>query len=184
MGCRKTKDKSELIRIVKTPLNSIEIDLNMKLPGRGVYICPEKDCVKKTLQKKVLSSAFKEEIDTPEVNEFFERLKKRLEDKIVSLIGISYKSGRVSSGRTQVKEEMIKNNICLIIFTEDASTDLSDKIKKYCDQKKIRYYWFSLKQNVSKALAGKERAVLGIKDMRLAKTIEKNIETLNNITVA
>lgn len=184
MGCRRTTDKSNLIRVVKTPLNSLEIDLNMKLPGRGIYICPDKSCIEKTLKKKVLSNAFKEAINVPEVDEFFERLKKRLEDKIVSLIGISYKSGNVSSGRTNVKEEMIKNRISLIIFTEDASADLSDKMIRYCDQKKIRYYWFSLKDDLSRALAGKERAVLGIKDMKLANTIEKNIEILNKITVA
>lgn len=50
IGCNQSKEKNQLIRIVKVscPDNTqILIDLNNKLQGRGTYICKSLECLKK-----------------------------------------------------------------------------------------------------------------------------------------
>ena len=44
MACRQTKDKRELVRLVRTPEGNIEIDNSGKKKGRGAYTCPAREC--------------------------------------------------------------------------------------------------------------------------------------------
>lgn len=57
VGCRITRDKKDLIRVVRTPEGSIQLDPRGKLPGRGAYICPDTECLKKAIKNKSLSRA-------------------------------------------------------------------------------------------------------------------------------
>jgi len=51
-GCNGQKEKSELIRIVKTPENNVLIDTTGKVNGRGAYICKSSECFKKIKKSK------------------------------------------------------------------------------------------------------------------------------------
>ncbi len=56
-SCVITKErlpKKELIRIVRTPEDKIEIDLIGKINGRGAYLKKDKDVVLKAKQNKTL----------------------------------------------------------------------------------------------------------------------------------
>lgn len=54
IGCNTKKDKRDLIRIVKPKEGEVVIDKTGKLPGRGAYICGDKDCfMKMAMSKKI-----------------------------------------------------------------------------------------------------------------------------------
>ena len=55
--------KKELIRILKTQDEQIIIDTTGKKNGRGAYICPDAECLKKARKSKGLERAFKMAID-------------------------------------------------------------------------------------------------------------------------
>lgn len=74
LGCQEMKPKKELIRIVKTPENVIDIDPGGKQSGRGAYICPDQHCLGKAVKGKRMEKAFQQPI--PE--EIIERLKEQL----------------------------------------------------------------------------------------------------------
>lgn len=57
-GCGEMKPKKELIRIVKTPENEILLDRTGKLNGRGAYICPDEECLKKARKAKRIEKSF------------------------------------------------------------------------------------------------------------------------------
>lgn len=46
--------KKELVRVVRTPENKVEIDLTGKLNGRGAYLKKDKEVVEKAKTTKVL----------------------------------------------------------------------------------------------------------------------------------
>ncbi len=52
------KPKKELIRIVRTPEGEILPDKTGKLNGRGAYICPDAQCLKKAVKGRRLEKAF------------------------------------------------------------------------------------------------------------------------------
>ena len=62
LGCREMKPKSELIRVVRSPEGAISIDLRGKANGRGAYICPDTQCLKKAIRAKALARALEVEI--------------------------------------------------------------------------------------------------------------------------
>ncbi|HKM18134.1 MAG: YlxR family protein [Firmicutes bacterium] len=57
VGCRQSKPKKELIRVVRTPQLEIAIDHTGKKSGRGAYLCPSKECLSKALQGRQLERA-------------------------------------------------------------------------------------------------------------------------------
>lgn len=57
MGCRERRAKKELIRVVRTPEGAVRLDFGGKLNGRGAYLCPNPDCLKKALRSKALDRA-------------------------------------------------------------------------------------------------------------------------------
>ena len=59
IGCRESKDKQELIRIVKTPEGEIVIDRTGRVNGRGAYLCDQEECLKKARKSNALSRSFR-----------------------------------------------------------------------------------------------------------------------------
>ena len=58
VGCRTMKDKKALVRVVKTPENEVVLDLTGKKSGRGAYVCPAMECLKKARKSRALERAF------------------------------------------------------------------------------------------------------------------------------
>lgn len=58
VGCREMRPKKELIRVVKSPEGEISLDFRGKAPGRGAYLCPDPECLKKAIRARALERAF------------------------------------------------------------------------------------------------------------------------------
>lgn len=56
-GCLAQKPKKELLRIVRSPSGEISIDRDGKKSGRGAYICPDPECLKKARKSKRLEKS-------------------------------------------------------------------------------------------------------------------------------
>ena len=72
LGCREMKAKKELIRVVRSPEGGISLDFKGKASGRGAYICPEAQCLKKAIKAKALERALSTQIP-PEIYEALEK---------------------------------------------------------------------------------------------------------------
>lgn len=75
VGCFESKPKKELVRIVRSPEGEISIDLVGKKPGRGAYICPNPECLKKAKRGKKLEKS----LETAVGDEVYEALAAELE---------------------------------------------------------------------------------------------------------
>jgi len=62
VGCREMKEKRELIRVVRSPEGEISLDFRGKKPGRGAYLCPEAECLKKARKSRALERAFSQSL--------------------------------------------------------------------------------------------------------------------------
>ena len=63
LGCREMKPKRELMRVVRSPEGEVSLDFKGKSPGRGAYVCPNGDCLKKAVKSKALERALETVID-------------------------------------------------------------------------------------------------------------------------
>jgi uncharacterized protein len=59
IACRQVKDKKVLIRLVSARNGIAEIDVFGEKPGRGAYLCSNKDCWELALRKKRLDYALR-----------------------------------------------------------------------------------------------------------------------------
>ncbi len=75
MGCRERKAKKELIRIVRGTDGTVSVDFSGKLNGRGAYICPDPECLRKAQRAKALERS----LETPIPSEVYDRLAKEME---------------------------------------------------------------------------------------------------------
>ena len=76
MGCRERKEKRQMIRVVRTTEGDVRLDFSGKLNGRGAYICPNPECLKKVQKSKALERSL--EVAIPE--EVYDRLTKEMEE--------------------------------------------------------------------------------------------------------
>lgn len=76
MGCRERKAKKELIRVVRGTDGVVSLDFSGKLNGRGAYICPNPECLKKAIKAKSLERS----LEVPIPQQVYDRLEKEMED--------------------------------------------------------------------------------------------------------
>ena len=76
MGCRERREKRQLIRVVRCTDGTVSLDFSGKLNGRGAYICPSMECLKKAQKSKALDRSL--EVTIPE--EVYDRLVREMED--------------------------------------------------------------------------------------------------------
>ena len=75
LGCREMKPKRELIRVVRSPEGDISLDFKGKASGRGAYVCPDAQCLKKAIKARALERAFSCQVP----QEIYEKLNEQME---------------------------------------------------------------------------------------------------------
>ena len=75
IGCGEMKNKKDLIRILKGTDQEISIDATGRKNGRGAYLCPSMECLKKARKNKGLERSFKMAIP----GEIYDSLEKEME---------------------------------------------------------------------------------------------------------
>ncbi len=58
VGCREMRNKRDLIRVVRSPEGEISLDFKGNKPGRGAYLCPDAECLRRVRKARALERAF------------------------------------------------------------------------------------------------------------------------------
>ncbi|MDR3239143.1 MAG: YlxR family protein [Clostridiales bacterium] len=61
-GCGEMKNKKELIRVVCGGAGEFSLDYTGKKSGRGAYVCPNLDCLRKARKSKGLERSFRQPV--------------------------------------------------------------------------------------------------------------------------
>ena len=75
MGCRERREKRQLIRVVRKTDGEVSLDFGGKMNGRGAYLCPNPECLKKAIRSKALDRSL--EVTIPQ--DVYDRLEKEME---------------------------------------------------------------------------------------------------------
>lgn len=91
IGCSEMKSKKELLRILRTESEGIILDATGRKNGRGAYICPNAECLKKAKKSRGLERSFKIQVS----DEIYDSLTKEIEriEKSVRNAGNGDESG-------------------------------------------------------------------------------------------
>jgi predicted RNA-binding protein YlxR (DUF448 family) len=165
IGCYNKKSKHELLRMVLAFQREMVIDLDAKLPGKGVYICPSKDCLNLALKKKRVIS--EKDLRAEIINKF--------EDKLCALIGLSYKAGKAVSGQSNLLKALKNKNIKLLLLANDIGQNLKKKYLSLANKEKIRPYYIFDSIRLGELLGKSPRNAVGIKEENFALKIDNYI---------
>ena len=131
--CRAKSDKQDLIRIVKSPENKLVIDIAKKLPGRGVYVCPDKECIDKAKKFDILGKV----LQASSEEKFWEELKNDAENfgenkglKIRSILGLARKAGVLLIGSERI-EKSAQSGVLVLL-----ANDCSEGVKRFLEAHK------------------------------------------------
>ena len=75
VGCREMRPKRELVRVVKSPEGEITLDFKGKAPGRGAYVCPQAECLRRAIKSRALERG----LDCQIPQEIYDQLLLRME---------------------------------------------------------------------------------------------------------
>lgn len=59
VGCRESREKGELVRIVRTPEGEFCIDRTGRRNGRGAYLCDSMECLARARKANALNRSFR-----------------------------------------------------------------------------------------------------------------------------
>lgn len=57
VGCRTMKEKRQLVRVVRAENGEAALDLTGRMNGRGAYVCPDPECLKRAVKSRALDRA-------------------------------------------------------------------------------------------------------------------------------
>ena len=97
------------------------------------------------------------------------------ENKVLGLIGIATKAGKVAFGTEAVEESIKKRKVKLVIIAEDTSDKAKENMEFKCKKNEIPIVYFGTIEMISHAIGKINKSVICIKDKNLGEEIYKII---------
>lgn len=80
VGCGEMRNKREMLRVLKTPEETVVLDETGRKNGRGAYLCFQKECLEKAMKNRGLERSLKMSI-SPDIYESLKKEFDKLESK-------------------------------------------------------------------------------------------------------
>lgn len=97
------------------------------------------------------------------------------QDKVLSLIGLATKAGKVVSGEFMTEKETKSGRAALVIVAGDSSENTKKKFQDMCEFYKVPIYFYGDKDTLGHAMGKELRASLAILDEGFANGIRKHL---------
>ena len=97
-------------------------------------------------------------------------------EKILGLLGLATRSGKIISGTDACLEYINKKKIKVLIVATDASDRTKKKFDEISKMNNIPIYQMFNIETLSKSIGKKNKAVIGIIDVNFSKEIIKRID--------
>ena len=96
-------------------------------------------------------------------------------DKVLSLLGLAKKAGKLKGGEYCVETEVKKGRAKLVIVAEDASDNTKKSYTDMCSFKKVPVIFYGNKESIGKCIGCEERAAVVLTDEGFANAVNKQI---------
>jgi len=93
-------DKDALLRFVVAPTGQLVPDLQQRLPGRGIYLTPDRAAIDAAVKKRLFARAARRPVEVPD--QLADRLEALIAERAIELIGLARRAGQAVVGYDQV----------------------------------------------------------------------------------
>lgn len=99
-----------------------------------------------------------------------------INNNILGLIGLAMKAGKIAFGADSVEESILKRKVKLVIVSEESSERTKSKFIKLCQNYNIPIIIDGNIDDLSKTIGKSNKAIIGIKDINFANSIQKKYD--------
>jgi len=100
--------------------------------------------------------------------------------KVLSLVGLCKKAGKLACGEGAVKDSIRYAKAYLVIIASDASDNTKKSITNSCKYYGVEYYIQGTKDAIGHSVGGSCTAVVSITDEGFAKSIQRHLQLNTN----
>ncbi len=124
-----------LLRFVLSPAGEVVPDLAQTLPGRGAWVCTNREALASAVRKHAFDRAFKRSVTVP--SDLVERVEQLLFRRALEALSLANKAGCVVTGYSNVDQRIEDAAGVVLVQAADASEDgrrrLARKYQAICD---------------------------------------------------
>lgn len=95
--------------------------------------------------------------------------------KILNLIGLAMKAGRIASGEFSTEKAVKDGTARMVIVSEEASENTRKMFTNMCTYYQVPIYFFGKKDELGHAMGKEHRASLAVNDAGFAQAIVKQM---------
>lgn len=96
-----------------------------------------------------------------------------INNKVLGLIGLAMKAGKICFGADSVEENILKRKVKLVIISKESSDRTKNKFIDLCNKNNIPAIVDGEIDVLSKTIGKNNKAIIGIKDINFAESIQK-----------
>jgi predicted RNA-binding protein YlxR (DUF448 family) len=123
---RAEKPVEALVRFVVGPDDVLVPDVEARAEGRGVWITLSHAAVEEAVRKKAFARSLKAQVTVADDLAALTRL--RLEQRLLSALGMARKAGQFVTGATKVKSALESGQVVALLTATDAAPDGRNKM--------------------------------------------------------
>jgi len=117
----------ELLRFVVDPEGRLIPDIAGRLPGRGIWLSPDRDSVKRALARKLFERAARRPLSIePDLDDRIEGL---LASRCAELIGLARRAGQAVAGFEKVRAMARRGGIAVLLAAVDGTQDGRNRVR-------------------------------------------------------
>jgi predicted RNA-binding protein YlxR (DUF448 family)/ribosomal protein L30E len=121
------RPKSALLRFVVGPDGSVVFDVSERLPGRGLWLTPDRDMIRTAVSKRLFSRAARQSVTVPDNLE--EAVASGLKRRCLDRLGLARRAGLVAAGFEKVQAQARNGRTALLLEATDGAADGRRKIQ-------------------------------------------------------
>lgn len=116
---RQVLPKEQLIRFVIGPARELVPDPGGRLPGRGLWLLPQEDVLRKALKQGAFAKAARGSVGVP--GDLGALVVSGLRQRIRDFLGFARRSGEAVAGREAVMDWLRQGKVALLVQASDGS---------------------------------------------------------------
>ena len=120
--------REDLLRFVVGPDGRLTPDIAGRLPGRGIWVSPERDAIRRAVERKLFQRAARAPLEIPDALD--DRIEALLLARCLDLLGLARRAGQAVTGFEKVAAELRQKRAGVLIASSDAAEDGRAKLRR------------------------------------------------------
>lgn len=157
------RGQEELVRFVRAPDGAVLVDYRHKLPGRGAYLCLNRQCLERAVSRRQFDRAFKSPCQPVTAEALTHALAQAITQRLGALLGMARKSSQFLSGGNQVLDALGRpQDLAVVILADDISAGMAGKLSGKARGGGVPCLRFATKADLGQLLGRGERSVAAL----------------------